>query len=164
MRKDISSRTHFLSIRIFQTPLSSEPNLTYLHIMFSRLAAVSALAFAVRLAAAASGNCNTGSMQCCQHVEDVCSSFSPCNIKPFLDADNDLAAVEIRLRVGAVVGARYQRAGRDRQDRSAVLAALGGRCGCRQWLLRVACMLSEQQRCEYPSCGFELKRVVADRC
>ena len=37
--------------------------------MFSRLAAVSALAFAVLVAAADS--CNTGSMQCCNHVEDV---------------------------------------------------------------------------------------------
>ena len=37
--------------------------------MFSRLAAVSALAFAVLVAAADS--CNTGSMQCCNHVEEV---------------------------------------------------------------------------------------------
>ncbi|KAM5542043.1 hypothetical protein V8D89_004353 [Ganoderma adspersum] len=36
--------------------------------MFSRLAAVSALAFAVL--AAAADSCNTGSMQCCNHVED----------------------------------------------------------------------------------------------
>ncbi|KAI1785645.1 fungal hydrophobin [Ganoderma leucocontextum] len=36
--------------------------------MFSRLAAVSALAFAVL--AVAAGDCNTGSMQCCNSVED----------------------------------------------------------------------------------------------
>ncbi|PIL33107.1 hypothetical protein GSI_04556 [Ganoderma sinense ZZ0214-1] len=36
--------------------------------MFSRIAAVSTLAFAVF--AAAADSCNTGSMQCCNHVED----------------------------------------------------------------------------------------------
>ncbi|KAI1791616.1 fungal hydrophobin [Ganoderma leucocontextum] len=36
--------------------------------MFSRLAAVSALAFAVL--AVAAGDCDTGSMQCCNQVED----------------------------------------------------------------------------------------------
>ena len=37
--------------------------------MFARLATISALAFAVL--AAAADSCNTGSMQCCNHVEDV---------------------------------------------------------------------------------------------
>ena len=50
-----------------QPQLSSDPIPT--RIMFSRLAAVSALAFAVLVAAADS--CNTGSMQCCNHVEEV---------------------------------------------------------------------------------------------
>ncbi|KAM5542064.1 hypothetical protein V8D89_004374 [Ganoderma adspersum] len=39
--------------------------------MFSRFAAVSTLAFAVL--AAAADSCNTGSMQCCNHVEDSSS-------------------------------------------------------------------------------------------
>ena len=42
--------------------------------MFARLAAVSTLAFAVL--AAAADSCNTGSMQCCNHVEDVRGPFS----------------------------------------------------------------------------------------
>ena len=128
--------------------LSPESAPTPLDNMYSRFAAVSSLAFAVL--AAAADSCNTGSMQCCNHVEDVRSLLLPSQVESGLpDTNNQPSAVQLRFRVRATVcarGDRCQRAGRDGPDRSPVLAALRGRRGWQQRMLGVAGVLPEQQR------------------